>query len=110
MPMPAGEPTGRQPLEICATDMDRLDALHVHDWLGVENCLSLFKENADLLAVTSAVRYPVFVNRKNYRGNDGDGLIRHPVLRPFVDNLFAPCSRARERSAALWRAGAQGED
>jgi hypothetical protein len=69
---------------ICA----RLDLLHVNDALGLESCQSLFTDDSDLLAVTSAIRYPAFINGDNFRGDRGS-LIRHPLLRPFIDKLLA---------------------
>jgi hypothetical protein len=66
-----------------------LDALHVHEYLGVDSCESLFGEHGELLAVTSAVRYPVFIDGKNYSGSNGGLLTKHRVLVPFIDRLLA---------------------
>jgi len=68
---------------------DRLDILRVQDGLvGVNSCHSLFAERSDLLAVTSSIRYPAFINGTNYRGHH-DSLILHEVLSPFVKILLA---------------------
>ena len=66
-----------------------LDARDVQKYLHVPSCSSLFGERCDLLAVTSAVRYPVFIESRNYTGSGGGSLTKHRVLLPFVDTLLA---------------------
>ncbi len=45
-----------------------LDAIQVHEWLGLHSTAALFNEQQTLVHYTSALRYPVFKNGKNYSG------------------------------------------
>jgi hypothetical protein len=90
MPAPAGEPIGQQHLESCAHSYAPVSTCSVSTTLSVWRVVRHFsRRTSDLLAVASAIRYPVFINGDNYRG-DRDSLVRHPVLRPFIDKVLAP--------------------
>ncbi|KQL46849.1 hypothetical protein AN963_18310 [Brevibacillus choshinensis] len=58
-----------------------LDALDLHQHLGVTSCEDLFYERRSLLHTTSLLRYPVFVEQQNYNGSDP-----HLVATPFLTN------------------------
>lgn len=67
----------------------RLDALGVHDALGITSCLELFSTRSDLLHTTSAVRYPVFKSGKNY-GGYSPSLTGHELLKRYLHDYLAP--------------------
>lgn len=66
-----------------------LDDLGVHTLLGVRSADALFAEHAELLHSTSALRYPVFKNRKNYSGHSPEP-VRHECLAWMLEHMLAP--------------------
>jgi len=63
-----------------------------HRWLGLSNAEDLFVGEQRLLQTTSLLRYPVFVNGDDYRGNPD--MTRAPILRQqllagFVEEVQA---------------------
>jgi hypothetical protein len=67
----------------------RLDAIGLQTALGLDTVGWLFADRADLLHTTSAVRYPVFKDGKNYSGYS-PRLARHPLLKRFIDQYLKP--------------------
>ncbi|MEN9937727.1 MAG: hypothetical protein RLZZ387_4306 [Chloroflexota bacterium] len=65
-----------------------LDGVGLHRALGVASSWELFGPRLDLLHITAAVRYPVFVRGANWTGYGPDPL-RHPLLRRFVTESLA---------------------
>lgn len=59
--------------------IDFLDALELHKYLRIASCKELFHEHRDLLHTTSLLRFPVFVEGRNYNGND-PGILTTPFL------------------------------
>ncbi len=57
--------------------------------LGITDCDRLFDADQFRLHTTSAIRYPVFVRRKNYTGHAPKPL-RHSTLREIVFTVLAP--------------------
>lgn len=66
-----------------------LDEIGVARAIGVGSTSSLFGENADLLHPTSVIRYPVFVEGKNYSGSQ-PRLLSNPALLDYVEGLLSP--------------------
>ncbi len=66
-----------------------LDDLDVHTFLGVRSVAALFSERADLLHSTSALRYPVFKNGRDYSGHSPEPT-RHEALLWMLENMLAP--------------------
>jgi hypothetical protein len=64
-----------------------LDALGLHEELGTSTS-SLFGERDDLLHSTSAIRYPVFVDGRNYTGHRPRPLDTR-ILTAFVEEQLA---------------------
>lgn len=58
----------------------------MNEWLDIEDCKSLFDEHADLIHYTSALRYPVFKNGKNYSGTPS--LFKMAMLKSMVDTYL----------------------
>lgn len=59
--------------------VDLLDGLGLQAWLGIDSCEQLFGRHAHLVHYTSALRYPVFVNGKDYNGTPA--VLKQPALR-----------------------------
>jgi hypothetical protein len=68
----------------------RLDAIGIHQALGINSTAQLFGDRADLLHCTSCVRYPVFAWSKkkqkweNYGGYSPRTPAKHPMLNLYV--------------------------
>lgn len=63
-----------------------LDEIGLQRHLHIDSCASLFGSDCRLLHPTSAVRYPVFVNREPYRGQ---ALTEKPLLLDYVSVFLA---------------------
>lgn len=59
--------------------INQLDHWGFNRWLGIRDSAELFAEKQDLLQTTSLLRYPVFVDGKDYRGTPD--MIKTPILR-----------------------------
>lgn len=80
--------------------VDLLDGLGLQGWLGIDSCEQLFDSHIHLVHYTSALRYPVFMNGKNYSGTPA--MLKQPTLRQQIEtslieevgalpnNLFLP--------------------
>lgn len=65
-----------------------LDYCGVNEKLEISSCSELFGAKRELLHTTSALRYPVFVNGKNYSG--APAMLKTPLLREQIDNFLVP--------------------
>jgi hypothetical protein len=73
-----------------------MDHFGLHELFGLETTLDLFGSARHRAHYTSAVRYPIFENGKNY---SGDGrILTDPLLKRFVDTHLAD-ELARFRNA-----------
>lgn len=88
---------------------DWLDTLHVHEWLGIATSGNLFTACQELMAVTSVVRYPVFINGNDYSGSNGGLLTRHRVLLPFTTTLLSADLRRNPQALVVPLGVAVGE-
>jgi hypothetical protein len=77
------------------TMLDHIGAQRV---LGVTTCTELFDPSRDLAHLTSALRYPVFVNGENYNGTPD--MLRTPILLRMVETYLA--EEARSLPNTLW--------
>lgn len=59
-----------------------LDRIGLPAVLGIESCARLFDTRTDLVHFTSALRYPVFVNGKDYSGSPS--ILATPALREMT--------------------------
>lgn len=67
-----------------------LDELGLNAVLGIDSTASLFGadgKNRHLLQATSCIRYPVFVNGKNYTGHSPK-MLKSPVLVRFIESVL----------------------
>lgn len=67
--------------------INQLNHWGFHKWLGIDNCSELFSSKKHLLHSTSLLRYPVFVDGKDYAGTPN--MVRTPILREYLHNYFA---------------------
>jgi hypothetical protein len=58
----------------------------VERWLGVTDAAALFSTDRQLVQTTSLLRYPVFVNDKDYRG--APDMMKHPLLKKHLLDYF----------------------
>ena len=65
-----------------------LDGIGLPGCLGLSGSEALFSTHVSLLHTTSAIRYPVFVDGKDYTGHR-PRLLRHPTLTQFLDTYLA---------------------
>lgn len=67
--------------------INMLDQCHIPKILNIPSSSYLFEENNELLHTTSMIKYPVFVNDKNYTGYQPQ--VQHsPLLRHYAYHLF----------------------
>ncbi len=64
-----------------------LDELGLHKYMDVESTAELF--GSDQLHTGSVLKYPVFVNGKNYTGHS-PRIDTHPALREMLEQVLAP--------------------
>lgn len=68
--------------------VNQLNHWGFHSWLGLHDSAELFTSARHLVQTTSLLRYPVFVNDEDYRGNPD--MTKHPLLRKYlVENFVA---------------------
>jgi hypothetical protein len=65
-----------------------LDGIGLAGALEIDKCRSLFEERSDLVATTSAICHPIFVDGENY-GGSSPKIASVPVLRSFVHQVLA---------------------
>jgi hypothetical protein len=58
----------------------------VERWLGVTDAAAMFSTDRQLVQTTSLLRYPVFVNDKDYRG--APDMMKHPLLKKHLLDYF----------------------
>lgn len=59
-----------------------LDCIGIQQAIGIETCARLFDTRTDLVHFTSALRYPVFLDGKDYSGSPA--ILATPVLRDMT--------------------------
>jgi hypothetical protein len=64
-----------------------LDSMKINQLLGISSTATLWKEHSEKVHFTSALRYPVFVDGKNYSGSPA--IVSTPILRSQLMNWFA---------------------
>lgn len=75
-----------------------LDAIGIAKHFGVSSTAEMFRSGSNAVHFTSALRYPVFVDRKNYNGTPD--MLTTPVLRQQIDTHLA--EEAQSLSHAIW--------
>lgn len=73
-----------------------LDAIGVHQWLGIDSCSALFAGRASLVHTTSILRHPTFVNGDNYNGTPS--MLTNTFLHDQLRTHFAREARQFPRA------------
>lgn len=68
--------------------LEMLDGIGVPKSLGIQSSGDLFESEHRLIHSTSILKYPVFVNQKNYTGHQPD-LLNHPLFKHYVKDVFS---------------------
>ncbi len=74
-----------------------LDDLSLNDKLGIESSASLFSQNNHLLHTTSALRYPVFKDGKNYTGSSPSPIKNSFLWDEINERLISEMSLFKNR-------------
>jgi hypothetical protein len=64
-----------------------LDDIGMNHYLGVETCSQLYEDAFHLIHSTSILRYPVFIDKRNYTGSQPK-MMKNPVLKEMVIEQF----------------------
>lgn len=75
-----------------------LDYIGLNRWLGIATTATVWETRPDLVHFTSALRYPVYLNGKNYAG--APSMTATPALRDLLVRCLA--EEARMLPDALW--------
>lgn len=66
--------------------INMLDHSGLNHWLSIPSTKSLFDVDCDLAHFTSAIRYPTFLEGKNYTGKPS--ALQSPMLRRLIQQFF----------------------
>lgn len=69
--------------------IDMLDGIELNEHLNIQSCTALYGDMNHLLHSTSTLRYPVFINKKNYTGSS-PSMLKHPLLIRMIHELLVP--------------------
>ena len=59
--------------------IDMLDEIGLNRKLNISSCSEMFNEENNLMHTTSLIKYPVFINGKNYNGHNPE-ILKNEVL------------------------------
>ncbi|WP_018923555.1 uracil-DNA glycosylase family protein [Salsuginibacillus kocurii] len=69
--------------------IEMLDGIELNKRLHIQSCAELYADKNHLLHSASALRYPVFINQKNYTGSNPP-MLKHPLLSEMIYELLVP--------------------
>lgn len=69
--------------------IEMLDGIGLNNHLQIVSCAELYEDKNHYLQSTSTLRYPVFVNKKNYTGSN-PSMLKHPLLLQMIHELLVP--------------------
>jgi hypothetical protein len=75
-----------------------MDAIGLNTLFGITTTRELFTPNHEKVHFTSALRYPVFINGKNYNGTPN--MLGVPILRELIETYLV--EEARKLENAVW--------
>jgi len=67
--------------------IDMLDEIGLNRKLNISSCSEMFNEENNLMHTTSLIKYPVFINGKNYNGHSPE-ILKNELLFKYVQNYF----------------------
>ncbi|GAA0328659.1 hypothetical protein GCM10008967_18930 [Bacillus carboniphilus] len=69
--------------------IEMLDGIGLNQHLNIKSCSELYEDKNDLLHSSSTLRYPVFINKRNYTGSS-PSMLKHPLLLEMIHELLVP--------------------
>ncbi len=72
--------------------IDLLDFVNLNRWLGIDSCVELFGNSANLVQTASVLGNAVFIKGENYNGSPN--MTRHPLLRTQLLTHFGEVAKA----------------
>lgn len=66
--------------------INQLNHWGIHKWLDLKDSSELFSTSRHLLQTTSLLRYPVFIDGKDYKGKPD--MVRNPLLKKYLFDHF----------------------
>ncbi len=70
--------------------IEMLDGIELNKHLNIKSCAELYDDDMNhLLHSTSTLRYPVFINKKNYTGSN-PSMLKYPLLLRMIYELLVP--------------------
>ncbi|WEM44870.1 hypothetical protein PTW35_26845 (plasmid) [Photobacterium sp. DA100] len=88
--------------------VNMLDTIGFQHYLNAQSCSVLFGELKAQVHYTSALRYPVFKDGKNYSGSPS--MVSHPFLRSMLDTTLAEECRALDENTIFIPLGGKVEE
>ncbi len=67
--------------------IEMLDEIGLNRKLNISSCSEMFNEGNNLMHTTSLIKYPVFINGKNYNGHNPE-ILKNEILFKYVQNYF----------------------
>lgn len=67
--------------------IEMLDETGLNKKFYLKSCSEMFNENNDLMHTTSLIKYPVFINEKNYNGHNPD-ILKNGLLVSYIKRYF----------------------
>ncbi len=69
--------------------IEMLDGVELNKHLNITSCAELYEDSNHFLHSSSTLRYPVFINKRNYTGSN-PSMLKHPVLFQMIHELLVP--------------------
>ncbi|WP_078550172.1 uracil-DNA glycosylase family protein [Litchfieldia alkalitelluris] len=69
--------------------IEMLDGIELNKHLNIGSCAELYEDKNYLLHSSSTLRYPVFIQKKNYTGTN-PSMLKHPLLIRMIDEILVP--------------------
>ncbi len=67
--------------------INMLDEIGLNTKLNISSCEVMFNEENNLMHTTSLIKYPVFINGKNYNGHNPE-IVKNELLLRYVQKYF----------------------
>ena len=67
--------------------IEMLDEIGLNKKFYLKSCSELFEKNNELMHTTSLIKYPVFVNEKNYNGHNPE-ILKNDLLMTYIKKYF----------------------
>lgn len=82
------------------TLIQMLNSIGLNEFLNIECCSQLFKEENNLVHNTSLLRYPVYVKGKNYTGSSPK-MLKKDILLNMIEAIFVEELKSLDEDVAI---------